>query len=208
MVAIFLGQMVDLGVVGVSPAIEFATIKRVVPQVRRGRNPFTGEVIEIRAPSRCPTNHHNLKDANEVAELATGVAEFDACVSGKAQPQFPPLEIDFGVPYHLSVRCRVRSQLVSTSQFHGKSWGGRKIVGFGQDCTTADSLGVYTHPETLETILVPGAGCARIWIEFELGKCLFPRIENGNLAILNCRIVELARESFGTEFAQGCYWSA
>jgi hypothetical protein len=98
--------------------------------------------------------------------------------------------------------------LVSTNNLHEESKGKRKAIAFGQDCCADDSMGLYSHPDSLEVIAVPQGGCARFWIEFELGKSLFPKIQDGNLAILNPQLTELAFRSFGVKFVQGCLWSA
>jgi hypothetical protein len=204
----FLNGVVALGVVGANPAVNFVSCKRVASQVRHGRNPFTGEVLTIRTPSRSASIHRSLSSIKDIAGVAEGTPEFNVDVSGRTRPRVPPLEIAFAKAYHLAVRCCVRSRLVSTSDLHEESKRRRGTVAFGEDCSANDSLGLYTHPETLELIEVPGAGCARFWIEFELGKNLFPKIEDGNLAILNPQLLALASKCFNAKFVQGCLWSA
>ena len=70
--------------------------------------------------------------------------------------------------------------------------------------------GPIDNPNTarfrLEVIKVPGAGCARFWIEFALGKFLFPEIQGDNLELLNPAIAGEAEQIFGAEFVQGCHW--
>jgi len=76
-------------------------------------------------------------------------------------------------------------------------------VRFGEEFDLGDRTGYFTHPDAEETIEVPNAGCAHYWIAFELGKFLFPMFRDG-LAALDPRIVHLATECFGDEFAEGC----
>ncbi len=92
------------------------------------------------------------------------------------------------------------------SDLHEEAESSRKPIPFGDECDESDSLGVFTHPHTLEVIEVPGAGCARFWIEFELGKFLFPELADGDTAILHPAVVGLASENFGVEFIQGFMW--
>jgi hypothetical protein len=58
----------------------------------------------------------------------------------------------------------------------------------------------------MEVIEVAGAGCARFWVEFELGKSLFPPFDRGDLEFLDPGIVAGAERLFGVGFAQGCHW--
>ena len=66
-------------------------------------------------------------------------------------------------------------------------------------------MAVFHNPTTLEAIEVPGAGCARFWIDFEFGNELFPEV-GANLDLLNPTIIDVAIEVFGTRFVQGCQW--
>jgi hypothetical protein len=65
--------------------------------------------------------------------------------------------------------------------------------------------GYFHNPHTMEIIKVPQAGCSRFWIQFELGKFLCPAVNN-SLELLNPAIVKEAKNVFGIEFVQGCYW--
>jgi hypothetical protein len=75
---------------------------------------------------------------------------------------------------------------------------------FRQPMLGPNSMGIFSNPDTLEMIKVPGAGCSRFWIEFRYGK-VFPNIED-NLNLLHPTVVTTAEETFGTMFAQGCRW--
>jgi len=198
-VAEFMRDAVALGVVGDTPEIMASTLKRVAPQVRLGRNPFTGQTIDMHLPTRMPNRRLTLRTLADLPQEVTAAEEYDVSVSGLTLPKLPPLAIDFHEPYHIRLACHVRAQLVALSS-------GRAEVHFGHDCTEAESLGVFLHPETAEVIEVQDAGCARFWIEFELGKWLRPEIVVGNLALLHPQLVELGRSCFQTPFVQGCIW--
>lgn len=205
-IARFLGAIIELGVLGDTPEMSFCTLKRKVFEERTGRNPVTGQVIVIKAhQSRWPDRRKKLENIGELAEVVADSDEYQVDVAGCTVPKVPPLPIDFADPYHLTVSCQQRSRLVSTSNLHGEATLGRKAVQFSQECTGADSVGLFTHPETLATIEVPGAGCARFWIEFRLGKFLFP-IMGTDIRILNPQLLDLANRSFQLQFVQGFYW--
>jgi hypothetical protein len=204
-IADFLEGAIELGVVP-HASVSFNPVKRVRARIFRGRNPFTGETLVFRAPTRMAVQTKVLKRTEQILPAARGVAEFDVRASGVGLPRTPPVPIDFSKPYTVDVGCCVRSRLVSLSDLHEESGSKRKRVPFGERCKKGDSIGLYSNPKTLEVIEVPGAGCGRFWIEFELGKFLFPKIKRGNLRILNPRITKLAERCFVQEFLQGCSW--
>ena len=147
-------------------------------------------------------------DIAEIEEMAKDYPEFGVIVSASGRPRLPPLSIDFADDYNVAVSCHVRSKSVSTSDLHDEKPTNRKAVRFGEECSPKVRAGLYSHPETLDVIEVPKAGCARFWVKFELGKFLFPKIQGSDLEILNPKVVTLATECFGQEFVQGCYWGA
>jgi hypothetical protein len=198
-VAKFMQDAVALGVVGDNPEIMASTLKRVAPQVRISRSPFTGQAIELHLPTRMPNRRLALRTLADLPQELTATDEYDVSISGFTLPKLPPLAIDFQEPYHIRIACHVRAQLVCMSS-------GRAEAHFGHDCTEAESLGVFLHPETAEVIEVQDAGRARFWIEFELGKWLRPDIVGGNLELLHLQLVDLARKCFQTHFVQGCIW--
>jgi hypothetical protein len=184
----------------------FQPVERVEPRTFSSSNPFTGESLEFRTATRMAARGKSLKNPRDIVAAAAGVPEFDMRLSGKGMPRTPPLPIDFAKAYSVDVGCCVRANAVSLSDLHEESGSDKNPVMFGEDCNKEDLVGLYSHPETLEIIEVPGAGCAQFWIEFDLGKFLFPKIDNGNLRILNARIEQLAKRCFASEFVQGCCW--
>jgi hypothetical protein len=61
---------------------------------------------------------------------------------------------------------------------------------------------VFRNPWNNAEIKVPGAGCARFWIEFMFGNWQVPRIEK-SLDLLPPEIMVLVTETFGVSFSQG-----
>jgi hypothetical protein len=81
-----------------------------------------------------------------------------------------------------------------------------KVPGYNTPCLEPPNVGYFTDIHTFKPIEVPEGGYARFWIQFELGKFLFPEIRNGNLDLLNPLVVAEAEKVFGIEFVQGCHW--
>jgi hypothetical protein len=200
-IADFLSGVVRLGVVPKAQA-ELFIIQNVAPEVRRGKNPFTGEVLEIRLPLRRPKKLIGLENLHDLVQHANGVPEYDVRVTSLGLPHVAPLPIDFAKPYTLTVSCHIRAQTVAMCDLHEETGP----VRFGENCGEADVMGLFTHPRTLQVIEVPGAGCARFWIEIGLGKFLCPRMDDGNLAIVHPEVMALASECFAISFHQGCLW--
>jgi hypothetical protein len=175
-------------------------------QTIRGRNPFTGHKLVFLGSTRMLEKPKALKSTKEIVPAAKSVSEFNVEASRVGLPMTPPLPIDFSKPYSIQITCCVRSRAVSLSDLHEESGSKRKRLPFDEDCNKWVQSGLFTHPHTLQVIEVPQAGRARFWIEFKLGKFLFPKIRGGNLRILNPRIAKLAVQCFGLKFVQGCRW--
>ena len=118
----------------------------------------------------------------------------------------PPLSVDLDKAYHVGVTCFVSSQFRSTSDLHEESKSGRQAIAYGEPCGGEGSDGLFSHPSNLKLIVVPRAGRARFWVQFELGKFLFPKINDDSLEILHPQIAADAEHIFGVKFVQGCHW--
>jgi hypothetical protein len=183
----FLSRITELGVVPGQPAMELRVSSG---RTREYPNPLTGGTVVVQLKDRT-----RLETLDQLEVAAAGLSDFEVQVSGEGRPRLPPLEIDFEEPYYLGVTCFVSWTLRCTS-----------MASYGEQCDGQSAIGIFQHPETLETIEVPGAGAARFWIEFEFGKSLFPKISDRNLELLDGDIVEAAQGAFGGQFVQGCCW--
>jgi hypothetical protein len=200
----FLTLMVSLGVV---PEPATATLRTPSARIRQAMNPFTGELVVMRMK-----DHKQLASTAQICEALTELRDFEIEVAGEGRPRIPPIPIDFDQPYltldqpyFVGVTCIVSCILRSTSSFDYDSPHEENLIGYGEPCGLDASIGHFTNPWTAEPIQVPEAGCARFWIQFELGKFLFPRLDDNNLEILHPKIAEEASRTFGISFVQGCY---
>ncbi len=197
-VRVFFSSIVDLGVVPSKPSI---VLRIPSGKTREYPNPFSGGKIVIELKDQ-----KKLKNLGQFEKAAAELPDYKIEISGEGKPKLPPLAIDFKKPYFVGITCFVSSSLRSTSDYHDESGVKKKVVPYGKPCTRTPKVGVFSNPHNLEIIEVPNAGSARFWIQFELGKFLFPEITTGNLELLNPKIVEAAEKTFGFRFVQGCYW--
>jgi hypothetical protein len=110
-------------------------------------------------------------------------------------------------PYALAIAVRVRDHQVSTSNLHEESEDPRAPPFLGDAADPSLTVGLYSHPETLEVIEVPGAGCARFYIELMvLGRFLFPKVPASHLRIVDEGYLAAAESTFGVRFMEGCQW--
>jgi hypothetical protein len=189
--------------------MSFHTFKRASPPS------IPAHLLEAFGPNPFaqPSTTRRIDKVREVADtIALGkqiakLDEYDAVVSGQGPPKLAPFPLDHDGEYHFEIRCSVRSAVVCTSDMHEEVVKDRALIWFGDDCGSEESVGLYAHPESLKLIKVPGAGCARFWVAFELGKFLFPKIQGGDLNVLNSTIVDVAADIFRTPLVQGCKWS-
>jgi hypothetical protein len=199
MVGDFLSSIINMGVV---PPPVFITIRTPTWKTREVPNPFTGGKVAI--PIK---DHHKFENFGQFKTAAERLPDYEIEVSGMGIPVIPPVPIQFAEPYAAEVTCIVSSRLRSTSDYHEtESESKSSIIPYGQPSDVADASGVFCHPETLEVIEVPGAGCARFWVEFRLGKFLFPKLVGGNLQILHPAITAEAERIFAQCFVQSCCW--
>jgi hypothetical protein len=98
------------------------------------------------------------------------------------------------------------SVLRSMSDLHEESGGPPGVPDFGDKCADSPQRGFFTNPHTMQLIKVPKAGCARFWVEFDLGNSVFPPMDDERLDILDPEVVREAENIFGRRFVQGCQW--
>jgi hypothetical protein len=182
----------------VVPNVESISVSTQSDKIRTGKNPVTGETVYFPI-----LNVKKLKDISELDYSTTGLSDLSFVVSGQGRPSMPPIAIDFAEPYSLTASCNVKSVPHSTSGAYNEN-GLISPFQFNKPCPDPTPMGYFTDPTTNATVEVSDAGRARFWVEFELGKWLFPTVHNGDLEILNPTIVVWAERDFGIKFAQGC----
>jgi len=194
----FLTTMLARDVIAGQPTL---TLRTPSAKTRQARNPFTGEVRHYPM-----TDHQSIPTVSQVATAIAALRDYHIGIAGTGRPANPPLPLDFDQPYHLGITCVVSSILRSTSDPHEESEVPSGIPFHGDPCTNTPKVGYFTNPHTLELIKVRSAGCARFWIEFELGNNLFPRFDDGTLNFIDPLILHEAEKTFGTRFVQACNW--
>ncbi len=194
----FISAMLDMRVVPGMPEVSM-----YIPSGKSQErpNPFGAGVIIVEAPGRGKTI-----TVESVADEIRGLHDYRVWVTGVGHPKTPPVPIDFAKPYAVTVGINVSSTLRITSDRHDLT-GPAGWDGLYRHPFTGKSLtGQFHNPRDGSVIKVPKAGAARFWIEFELGKFLFPEINGSNLDLLNPAVAAAAEEAFGIQFVQGCYW--
>lgn len=194
MVSSFLSDLIDGGFL---PTPVELVLRVPTGEVRRFTNPFTGEIDLV--PRKA---HHKLDRVSEIAVQAGRLRDYEAVASGFGTPLLAALPVSTDDPYFLGVTCRVSSLLRSTSHFVPAD-PGRGQLAFASPIEDSIDSGVFTNPHDGSSIEVQNAGCARFWIEIELGKFMFPEIHD-SLELLHPGIVSAAERIFGVRFAQGC----
>jgi hypothetical protein len=198
-VGMFLSSLAAIGAAPLRPEI---TASMLSGKVRTFKNPFTGRI-----DSFAMRKAEKLKDLTAVVGALNGLDDYNITMTGKGPPELPAFTFDFKGTYKFLVHCCLRTEVVSTSDWHDEVPIKRKVEFFGRPCSPNDRLGIYHNPNSLDVIEVPNAGCARFWIEFEYGKMLFPAIED-RLDLIEPKIVEVAETDFGIKLVQGCRWCA
>jgi hypothetical protein len=228
-VADFYSHLVDLGAAPRRAELILWTEKepprrtglRTSMRERRGRNPFSGEAfrlvdymtrvgsLSIIGPALEHLHEYRL-EMRGIGPLRP-LFQFDATMfSGDL------LRFDEHCPedqsYEFNLSCSLKPNIVSMSDDHmaeftgGKTPEGETVVPSGESCSAAHRTGFFSNPKNNESIRVPGAGCARFWIEFGFGKWLFPDIKDSSLDLLPANAVNAAQQIFGVRYLQGCHW--
>jgi hypothetical protein len=195
-VGAFMAAMLARRVVPGTPSL---VLRRPSARTREVLNPITRQVQTVRTMDR-----RDLTDASEVGDAVGSLGDYEVEASGLGRPRTPPVPLDFRKAYNVAVTCRVSSVLRSTSDAHDDG----STVRYGEPCPDGPTDGLFSDPRTGAVRRVPGAGCARFWVQFELGKFLFPQFGEGDggMDVLHPTIVEEAGRAFGVPFVQGCYW--
>jgi hypothetical protein len=172
-------------------------------------NPMTGEKSMRPDPDRT-----RIDASDEIPALIEDSAHFTVWAPGEWSSDDLPIAVftpdgkPFTKNYRCQVGCELRPSPVSTSAWDLEAGPNiRNVPLFGRSpCGSEDDTGIFPNSWTGEVIEVPHAGCARFWIEFEIGKFIYPKVGR-NLDVLNPSIVEQAEQCFHTKFVQGCrFW--
>ncbi|HTW47024.1 MAG TPA: hypothetical protein VMD92_03685 [Acidobacteriaceae bacterium] len=174
---------------------------------RTAQDPWTGEMMTTNVPV---SENVRLKRPAEIPGLIEPLSNHTVLLSGKWSAEYRPIALftpdgaSFEKDYLCTVSCRQRPEPVTMSEVWNEAEReARRLPDFGAPCGSAGGPGYFTHPSSGNTIEVPGAGCARFWIEFEFGKFIFPRMKHGVDSIAK-PLLSSAEESFGVRWAQGC----
>ena len=170
---------------------------------RQARNPATGELLVI--PRRDCTV---VSDVEDLPSVLDQLEQYEFEMAGVGPAKLAVLNLNWPnseeSALEFVLRCCLSWEIVSTSDYHGDEPVDEVIMPFRQPMARPNSMGIFSNPDTLETIKVPGAGCSRFWIEFQFHR-LNPNIRD-SLNLLHPAVVTAAEETFGTRFAQGCRW--
>ncbi len=214
----FLGKLDELGALGSTDRIEVLDHTRSRIAIV-GRDPRTGAEVEHRTSARTAVG-----SLGDVAAVMHGLTDFDVVVEGVGPARVLPMrgaggydngawkpldELiasgDYVDDYAIMVECSQRAKPASTSDVHEET-AAPPTTPFGDPCELGDRTGRYSNPETLALIEVPDAGYGRFWIKITLGKWIFPQFSSEMLDFVEPRIRELATNTFGLRFAEGCCW--
>lgn len=197
----FIAKLLALGVIPGKAKLELRTKS---DRMRTGINPFTGEQTSVAVK--------NIESISvvQIAHRLAGLHDFELTVAGYGLPKLPPLprEALDEQPYHVGVTILMSSKLRSTSDtYNGFAAPLKDVTAYGEICNTSTTVGYFSNLHNGELIEVADAGASRFWIEFELGKLLFPSLDGG-LNILAPEIHQLAERTFSFKMAQGLHWVA
>lgn len=186
---------------GVIPGVPEAVV-RVVTGYYEVPSPF-GDLVRVPKKKSKPINPEEL--SNALIELS----DFEAVISGQGIPRLPPLPLLKSSPnsYFVGMTVVVSSINRSTSDtYNGFDPPLIETPQFGTPSNADCSTGYFSNLHNGTVIEVQDAGTSRFWIEFELGKFLFPPIVD-QLDLLSPTIVDEAKRIFQMDFVQGCHWS-
>jgi len=113
-------------------------------------------------------------------------------------------------PATIAFQFSRRTKLVSTSGYDVEAdliaSDAAELTPYGYVCARPVKRGLFVHPDTLETIAVPGAGCANSWCAVTLYDWVSPRMPAKGLDLGSTPLIELLSKLFSSPIAQGCRW--
>jgi hypothetical protein len=208
----FFEGVVKTGIVGQVDEFHFQRVRSVEPEVRIGRNPFSGESVVLRMPTFQVEYGEVILDPTEIEARARSATDYNVSVFGTGDSRNSPLTVGtiersgwtpFARPFRVDIECRIRSTTVSMSSIYGEEADKLKIKRFGEPCDTENRTGYFADPDKMTVAEVQGAGCASFWIELGFGKWLCPRVDSSQVALADPDFTRFAAETFGVDFLQG-----
>ena len=200
-VGAFVEELVQLRA---SPLKASLAVLKPSDKVRKIVNPFTLQTESLPISVRT-----KVANVGAIQKALKSLAHYDLVMTGKGPSKCAPFVFEHKGSYDFAIKCCLRAELVSTSDWHDDApeVPKQKVAFFGRKCAANKRMGIFHHPMTGKIIEAPNAGCARFWVEFEFGKSLFPDIKD-SLNLINPLIIEAAQKHFGVGFIQGCRWCA
>lgn len=175
---------------------------RTVSGYRDVVNPFTGQ------SAKYPNVEHRNLTLAELAGAAHNLPDFEVAFGKNVRSQVTllPMPKDTPQQYWLGVKIVVSSEVRSMSDtYNGFEPPLIQMPQFGAVSARHSPIGYFSNLHNGSIVEVEDAGSARFWIEFELGKFLFPPFDC-SLELLNPNVVAMIERVFGVSFVQGCHW--
>jgi hypothetical protein len=192
----FLTQLINLGVLSTEPE---CLLKTRSAATRTVTNPFTLEPMTIPCYDTREVPHPSALES-----AAGELLDYTVFASSYWKPRLPPVPISSEGAYAITASCHVSSLVRSTSNLIQDGPPRPVVPAFWDPCETDLADAYFTNPHDGSVFTVPGVGCARFYVEFELGRWLFPDLSTGSLEIINPQVLCLAEDLFGVRFGQGC----
>jgi hypothetical protein len=166
-------------------------------KVRASKDFLTGEVLFT-----IPVREFAVLDGVGAIEAELqGLEDYRLSVAGIGPPERPLFPL-YGVSDR-KWRSEIRGESFYEVAFHLRA-AGIALNEFRAEkpCGPLEMEGVFRNPWSNVEIKVPGADCARFWVEFMFGSWEVPKIEE-SFDLLPPGIVSLATDTFAMNFVQG-----
>ena len=178
------------------------TVRKPTGLLKSVTNPITGEVQTFPEWAR-----FTPEGFTDIPPVIDGLNHYAVQQKGEWGLADRPLILygtdrtPFEKPYLCDVRCELRPEPVITSAWDLEAGPNiRNVPLFASACKGKNATGIFPNPWTGDVIEVPGAGCARFWIEFEFGKFIYPDVTS-SFDLFKPSIISKIEGCFETKFA-------